>query len=809
MLQELKTAFRSLRRRPGLTVAATLTLALGIGATTTIYSVVQASLLEPLPYQRPAELVQLLPFEHGEAGLQLSFPDYKDLERGSKSFAAMAPFRYYLFNLAGSESPESVLGVYAGAGLFPLLGVAPALGRHLDQAGDVKGHTPEVLLTDQLWRRRYGSDPSIVGRTETVDGRPVLIAGVLPPGFRLAELTPTSAPLPSREPDLYMSIGSEADSHDERGNGNYWILGRLAPGVTAAQADADLALVVHGMAQQHPDYDAHLDVRVLGLKTQMVGDSREPLLILLGAVALLLLIACANVAGLLAARAADRQRETALRAALGANRWALARQVITESLVLALMGGTGGVLVAAWAVPAFRAVAPNTLPRLSLVSLDWKVLGAAFGLTLLTAVLAGLPSAFGGGNPAPAEVLKEGGRGSGGMSRRRVRRVLTSSQVAISMVLLCGAGLLFRSLLRVTEVQPGFDTSRVLTMMTILPQSGYADPSSWQRFHERAISAVAALPGVEAAGGINTLPLSNLGSNTSFEVVGEKELAPGDKPSVPYRPIGGEFLKALRIPLVTGRNFLPGDTAGAPLIVLVNQALVQKYFPTVDPVGRQIHLGNDPTGQNRTIIGVLGDTRDNGLDSPMFPMVYFPLQQGSEPIISLAIRTSGEPRALLPAVQRALAGVDPTVGFFAVRTMDELMEGTLARRKFNLDLLAGFAIAALLLSAVGLYGVIAYSATQRSREIGIRMALGAAGRSVLWLIFREGLVLVGAGAAIGLGTALGLSRILSSQLYGVGAMDPVAFGSVAVVLAGVASLAVLIPAQRATRVDPAIVLRSE
>ncbi|HTO73591.1 MAG TPA: ABC transporter permease, partial [Gemmatimonadales bacterium] len=788
MLNDLKTAFRSLRRRPGLTVAATLTLALGIGATTTIYSVVQASLLEPLPYQRPAELVQLIPFSNGQPDVQLSFPDYKDIERESRSFAALAPFRYYLFNLAGSDAPESVLGVYAGAGLFPLLGIAPAMGRQLGALGDEKGHSPEALLTNQLWRRRYGADPSVVGRSVTIDGRPVLIAGVLPAGFRLAELTPTSAPLPSREPDIYLTIGSEADSHEERGNNNYWILGRLAPGVTAQQANADMARVIKGMAEQHPDYDAHLDVRALSLKSQMLGESRQPLFILLGAVALLLLIACANVAGLLAARAADRQRETALRAALGAGRWALARQVITESLVLAILGGGGGILVAAWGIPAFRAVAPNSLPRLALVSLDWKVLGAALGLILLTAVLAGLPSAFAGGMPAPAEVLKEGGRGSGGMGRRRIRRVLTSTQVAISMVLLCGAGLLFRSLLRINAVEPGYDTSRVLTMMTILPQSGYSDPASWQRFHERAIGAVATLPGVEAAGGINTLPLSNLGSNTSFEVVGEKEQAPGDKPSIPYRPIGGEYFKALRIPLVAGRNFLPGDTAGAPLIALVNQALVRKYFPTVDPIGRAIHLGNDPDGKNRTIIGVLGDTRDNGLDSPVVPMIYYPLQQGSEPIISLTIKTIGEPRAILPAVQKALAGVDPSVGFFAVRTMDELLEGTLARRKFNLDLLAGFAIAALLLSAVGLYGVIAYSATQRSREIGIRMALGAAGRSVTWLIFREGLVLVGFGAGIGLVTALAMGRILSSQLYGVGSMDPIAFGAVALVLAGVASL---------------------
>jgi putative ABC transport system permease protein len=515
------------------------------------------------------------------------------------------------------------------------------------------------------------------------------------------------------------------------------------------------------------------------------------------------------VAGLLAARAADRQRETALRAALGASRWGLARQVITESLVLALLGGVGGVLLATWSVPAFRAVAPNTLPRLDEVSLDARVLAATLGLTILTALLAGVPPIFSGGPAAPAEVLKEGGRGSGGRGRRRLRRSLTASQVALSMVLLCGAGLLFRSLLQVTSVEPGFDTSRVLTMMTILPQAGYPDATSQGRFVERSMAAIRTVPGVEAVGAINTLPLSNLGSNTSFEVVGAPPVNPGEVPNIPYRTIGGDYFQALRIPLVAGRGFAPGDSAGAPHVVLINGALIRRFFPDVDPIGRQVQLGTGGDGVKGTVIGVLADTRENGLDSPPVPEVYFPLQQGPEPVVSLAIRTTGDPYAVLPGVRRALAGVDGSVGFFAVRTMDELMAGTLASRRFNLDLLAGFAVAALLLSAVGLYGVIAYSASQRSREIGIRMALGARHRSVVWLFFREGLAMVGSGAAIGLAAALALSRLLASQLYGIGSADPVAFLAVAAVLTAVASLAVLIPARRATRVDPAIVLRSE
>jgi putative ABC transport system permease protein len=361
----------------------------------------------------------------------------------------------------------------------------------------------------------------------------------------------------------------------------------------------------------------------------------------------------------------------------------------------------------------------------------------------------------------------------------------------------------------VTGVDPGFDTSRVLTMMTILPQTGYPDAASQRRFAERSIAAIQTVPGVEAVGAINTLPLSNLGSNTSFEVVGAPPYKPGEVPVVPYRTIGGDYFRALRIGLISGRGFAPGDSAGAPTVALINQALARRFFPDVDPIGRQIQLGTGSDGVKGTVIGILADTRENGLDSPPVPMVYYPLMQGPEPVVSLAIRTSGEPRALLPTVQRALAGVDPEIGFFAIRTMDELTAGTLANRRFNLDLLGGFAIAALLLSAVGLYGVIAYSATQRSREIGIRMALGAAGRSVVWLFFREGLLLVGVGAAIGLGSALVLSRILASQLYGIGAADPVAFLAVAAVLAAVAALAVLIPARRATKVDPAIVLRSE
>ena len=809
MMESIRLAFRSLRRRPGLTVAATLTIALGIGATTTIYSVVQAALLQPLPYQRPGELAQLVPVQNGEAGMQLSFPDFRDIRDASRAFSKMAPFRYYLFNLSGGGTPESVLGVYAGVDLFPLLGIEPALGRQFLPGGDEPGRPPEALLTDQLWRRRYGGDPSLVGRTVIIDGRPVTVAGVLPARFRLGEMTPTDAPLPSREPDLYLAIGSEADSHEARGNDNYWVLGRLAPGTTLAQANADVGLIAARLAQQYPDDDAKLEVRALGLRSQIVGESRRPLLVLLGAVGLLLLIACANVAGLLATRAADRQRETALRSALGASSWRLTRQVLSESLALALLGGAGGVLLASWSIPAFRAAAPNTLPGLSLVSLDGRVLAAAFGLTLLTALLASLPSVLSRGDLALAEVLKDGSRGSGGLSHRRLRRILTAAQIALSLVLLCGAGLLFRSLLQVTAVEAGFDTSRVLTMITILPQSSYPDPPSWRRFAERSMAAIRDLPGVEAVGGINTLPLSNLGSNTSFEVAGGPATPPGQLPSTPYRTIEGDYFRALRIPVVAGRGFAPGDTAGAPLVALINGALARRYFKDANPVGRLIHVGNDGDGINRTVIGVLGDTRENGLDAPPVPEVYYPFVQGPEPILSLTIRTSGDPRAVLPAVQRALAGVDPSVGFFAVRTMDELLAGTLARRRFNMELLAGFALAALLVSAVGLYGVIAYSASQRNREIGIRIALGAPRRSVVWLFLREGLTLAGTGAAIGLAAALALSRVLASQLYGVGAADPVAFLGVASVLGAVAFLAIYLPARRATRVDPVVALRSD
>ncbi len=809
MLENLKIAARSLRRRPGLTVAATLTLAIGIGATTTIYSVVQASLLKPLSYQRPGELTEIVPVFKGEPGLQLSYPNFRDVKSATRAFAEMAPFRFYLFNLSGKDTPESVLGMYVGVRLFPMLGIEPRIGRQMLPAGDEKGQPPEALLTHQLWTRRYGSDPALIGKTIVVDGKPLTVAGILPAGISMAEMAPSDAPLPSREPDLYLNIGSDHDDHDNRGNDNYWVLGRLAPGISLAQANADLGIVAQGLASRYPDNDGHLELRALGLKSQVVGASSQPLLILLGAVGLLLLIACANVAGLLAARAADRQRETALRVALGASPWRLAQQVITESLVLALLGGVTGVLLATWAIPAFRAMAPNTLPRLAEVSLDGTVLIATLGITLLVAVLAGLPPALSGGQVAPAEVLKEGGRGSGGLSRRRLRSSLTMSQVALSMVLLCGAGLLFRSLLRVTGVKPGFDTHNVLTLMTILPQASYPDPAAWSRFANRSIQAVKALPGVEAVGAVNTLPLSNLGSNTGLQVVGAPAVAPADVPSVPYRPIGGGYFSALRISLVAGRNFQPGDTLGAPLVAIVNQALVTRFFPTGDPIGRQIHLGNDNEGVNRTVIGVLADTREHGLDSPLVAEVYQPIEQGGDPVISLAIRTSDDPTRMIAAVKQALATVDPAVGFFAVRTMDELMAGTLARRRFNLDLLIGFSVAALLLAGVGLYGVVAYSASQRSREIGIRMALGAGQRSVIWLFFREGLVMIGVGAAIGLVVALALGRVLASQLYGIGASDPVAYGAVAVLLGGVASMAVLIPARRATRVDPAIVLRSE
>ncbi len=804
---DLRYALRQLGRSPGFTAVAVLTLALGIGANTAIFSVVNAVLLRPLAYQDSGRLVQVLRKEEGagQDASQLSFPNYWDLRERSRSFSELAAYRYWIFTLSGSRAAETFLGVFVTADLLPALRVRPALGRGFPVVADQPGRTAEVVLSDAAWRSRYGGDPHLVGTEITLDGHPATVVGILPRDFRFPGLAPADAPLPSREPDVYVPIGMDLEGRDSRGGDNYWVFGRLMAGITEAQAREDVGTIGAALAQEYPDNNRYLALDIASLQNQVVSDAKGPLLVLLGAVGLVLLIACTNVAGLLLARAASRRREFALRAALGASSGRLVRQVLTESILLALVGGGLGIILASWGLQAIRLAAPNSLPRVTEATLDGRMLGFTLVVSLFTGLFFGLSPALQSSRHSASESLKEGARGSAGSRRRSLRGLLVVGEVAMSLILLAGAGLLLRSFVALLQVDPGFDSTNVISMVVLLPPSRYPDDASRMAFSRSALARLGALSGVQSAGVVNTIPLSNLGDNTSFQVVGHPEPV-GGRPIVPYRTVAGSYFDVLRIRLTAGRGFTGQDGSTAPPVAILSEAAARRFFPGEDPLGRQIQLGQGPP---RSVVGIARDVRDAGVDRPVVAEVFYPFEQGPEPIFTLVARTAGDPHDLVPAIRRELAAIDPQQSVFLVRTLPELLTSSLDGRRFHLWLLAGFAGSALALAAIGLYGVVAYSVAQRTREIGIRVALGAKEGVVLGLLLREGLGLALAGVAIGLIGVLGVTRVLASQLYGVGPLDPPAIGGVVLILLAVAFIATLIPARRATRVDPMVALRAE
>jgi putative ABC transport system permease protein len=809
LIQDLRFGARMLLKEPGFTLIAVITLALGVGANTTIFSVVNAVLLRPLPYQNPEQLALIwgkLP-AHVSGNVGASAPEFADYRDQNLVFSSVAAYTSSSFNLSGVGEPERIVGTFVSASLFPLLDVQPALGRAFLNEEDRPGHDRVVILSHGLWRRRFAGDSAVIGRSVTLDGQSHTIIGVAPVGFRF----------PDDETEIWKPIAFTAEdlSENERGSHYLSVIARMKPGVTIAQAQADMAALAQRMQQQHPmnyEADSGWGTTVVSLREETVGDSRLALLSLFGAVGCVLLIGCANVANLLLARASTRRREMAIRSALGGRPWRIIRQLLTESLLLALAGGVLGTLIAVWGVEAVAELSASSLPRVNEINIDGRVIGFMLAITLATGLLFGLAPAWQSAKPDLNESLKEGGgKGAGSGGRHRLRGLLVVGEIATALVLLVGAGLMVKSLYRLQRVEPGFNPSHALTMRLALPEAKYSEPQRQRDFYERLLNQIAALPGVRAAGAINYLPLSGTGNQRSFLIEGKPE----PKLNVGFRMVSSDYFRALGVPLRAGRLIDDRDRENAPRVAVVNETFARVFMGDEDPLGKRVKLGSaQGPFPWLTIAGVVGDVKHGGLDRETRPEMYVPylqplLPSWDVPPMFLVVRGASEPSSLISAVRGVVKELDRDQPVYGVATMEQLLSRSTRQRRFNMTLLAVFAALALILAGMGVYGVMAYAVTERTREIGIRMALGAQASDALKLVISQGMRLTLVGIALGLMGAFALTGLMKNLLFDVRPTDPVTFIAIALLLTFVALLACWIPARRATKVDPMEALKFE
>jgi putative ABC transport system permease protein len=802
MMQDLRIGIRVLRTQPGFTLVAVLTLALGIGATTLIFSVVNAVLLRPLPLPEADRIVRLEERHRGgTAGSNFSYANFLDLGRETTTVEHIAAARFGSVSLTDGVEPEQVSSLSVSADYFAALGIMPVLGRVFLAEEDTPGRDNVVLLSHALWQRRYGADAGLIGKQIKLGATAVTVVGVLPPGFR------NGHPFAGQY-DVWRPLVATGALRNNRRSHLLGVLARLKPGQTPAQAQAELALIAQGIEQKSPGIDPDLGVSVSGLQTRMVEPLRPALLVFLCAVGFVLLVACANVANLLLARAATREKEMAIRTALGAGRLRLARQLLTESVLLAGLGGAAGLLLAWWGVRLVAALDPVSFPRINEVSLDGRVLLFTLLISLLTGVLFGLAPVLQLPKLRLYAPLKEGGRTAQSVARRGLRQFLVVTEVALALVLLIGAGLLANSFYRLMQVERGFDPANVLTVNLTLPSSKYPEPAQQTAFLQQALERVAQIPNVRAAGLTSTLPFRG-GPATDFEIEG-RPLAPGEpEPMADIRIVDANYFRTLAIPLRQGREFSARDTAAAPRVMIINEEMARRYWPNENPLGRHVTMkdwGDPLTGE---IIGIVGNVKADDLSSAIRPMIYWPYPQFPSSFNNLVLRTAGDPLSVVGAVKEQIHALDREQPLSNIQTMEELIASSVAPQRFNTLLLGVFAALALVLAAVGIYGVISYTVAQRTHEIGIRMALGAQRGEVLKLVVGQGLRLVLSGLGVGLLAAFGLTRLLSKLLFGVSATDPLTFAGVSLVLLAVAWLACYLPARRATRVDPLVALRHE
>jgi putative ABC transport system permease protein len=786
-----------LTQKPGFTIIAVLTLALGIGATTAMFSVVDAVLLRPLPFPAQQQLLHANGRFAQSESAGVSPPDFADYRANARTLNQFAAIGYFdgVENISGGERPQQVRSQIVSWNFFQTLGIRPLLGRDFVSDDENEMEPTVAILGNGIWKRNFGADPGIVGRKVTLDGQLVTIVGVLPvdvPSVSLAEIW---QPLPMENPGMNV-----------RRSHFLVVIARMNSGITINQAKAELDAIAGNIAAEHPDTNNGWSLRVTPLTNYIVGGTQKDLLLLLGAVVIMLLIGCANVANLLLARASGRRKEIAIRAALGASRFRIARQMLTESLVLSIAGGTLGILFAVWGVAGLAALAPASLPRVNEIQVDWTVLVFAAAISLLTGILFGLAPAIQFSRGNAQQVLKEGFGGSSRTARHRTGNLLVIGEVALSVGLLLGGALLFNSFWRLIHVDPGFRPDHVIA--TTLHMSNSARPRVQKvAFYHQLEEKLKSLPGVEGAGAISELPLGGEFNDSSFHVEG-RVYPPGGFDDADLRRTTTGFLNALRMPLISGRWLDATDTANAPATVVVNQEFVKLFSGGKNPIGQHLQLSGDPT-KTREIVGVVGTIKHGSLDESPRAAMYVSIDQLAPPDMTVVLRSSGNPAQLSAALRDTVSSLDPNQAISTIRSMDDVVSGSVAQPRFASQILGLFAVLALLLAAVGLYGLIAYTVTQRTHEIGIRMALGAEPRDVLKLVIGQGLKLALAGAAIGIVGALALTRLMQGLLFQVSPTDPVTFIGVTVLLTVVALAASYIPARRAMRVDPMIALRYE
>ena len=811
IIQDIRFGLRMLVKSPSLSIVATIALALGIGANTAIFSVVNAVLLRPLPFPNSNQLYALFETDTQQGRIRgsHSYPNFFDLRAQNTAFEKVASYYSSDYIMTGRGEPARLQGAVVTADLFPLLGVQPLYGRVFLPDEDKPSETGRVvILSEQLFHRRFNSDPSVINQTVTLAGNNYTIVGVMPASFEF--------PIQNEPVELWTTIAEDAKGKSpvtaQRGAHFLRVIGRLKPNVTPEQAQSELTAIAARLEQQYPDQNTHKSLRLEPALNALVGDIRPMLLILLGAVACVLLIACANVANLLLARATSRYKEMAIRSALGASRIRVIRQLLTESILLSLVGGAVGLLLAVWWSDLLIALGKEDIPRAVHVGIDWRVLGFTFGVSVLTGLTFGLFPAFQSSKTELVESLKEGARGSSeGGRRNRMRNVLAVGELAVAVVLLVAAGLLIKSLWRLQSVDSGLQPDNVLTFNVGLSEAKYNTDKQAQFFQDLK-TRLESSPGVQSASSILPLPLNGDRYSISFQIQG-REVSRKDEPSADIFFTGIGYFRTMGIPIVKGRDFDTRDRHGSPQVVIISEEFARQYFPGEDPIGKFMRPGiSTIEGEKSTykeIIGVVGNIRNRALNTPPQPAYYVPQTQVPFSQMTVVVKTTNDPHSVISAATKEVAAMDPELPLFGVKTMREYLASSVATPRFSTTLLSIFAAVALVLTLVGLYGVMSYSVAQRTNEIGIRLALGAQTRDVMLMIVKQGSQLIVLGLVIGLVGAYALTRLISSLLFGVTAKDPFTFVAAAVLLALVAFLACYIPAWRATKVDPMDALRCE